>query len=256
MERLASFSRTGNQVLTILAMILVLLLFSYGGYSLYDDWLVAQGGFSSDLMQFKPAPGEMYSLSQLAKINPDVIGWITVDDSQIDQPITQGKDDMEYVNKTALGKFSLSGSIFLSCLNASDFSDSYMLTYGHHMASGGMYGDVIEFMKEDFFNAHKTGSVYTLDSVWDLKLFAVVETQATNSTIYNVTQYQGSGVAGLNEYLKEHSEHYRDINIQNGDQIISLSTCYDVATNERVVLFGRLENKHSGGEKANDEKSI
>lgn len=256
MERLANFSRIGDRMVTFLALILVLLMLSYGGYSLYDNWLVGQGGYSSDLMKFKPGPGETYSLAQLMKINPDVIGWIEIDDTHIDQPLTQGEDDMEYVNKDAFGNFSLSGAVFLSTLNSRDFSDPYLLTYGHHMDSGGMYGDVTEFLKEDFFWKHETGSLYDLDSVWDIHLFAVMETDASDPMIYNVSQYQGSNVSSLNSHLRENSKYYRDIDMRDDDQIISLSTCYDATTNARVIVFGRLENKQLGGEKANDEKSL
>lgn len=45
-------------------------------------------------------------------INKDVAGWITIDDTHIDYPVVQGKDDMEYINKDVYGEFSLSGSIF------------------------------------------------------------------------------------------------------------------------------------------------
>ena len=55
-------------------------------------------------------------------INKDVAGWITIDDTHIDYPVVQGKDDMEYINKDVYGEFSLSGSIFLSCMNKKDFS--------------------------------------------------------------------------------------------------------------------------------------
>lgn len=256
MDRLAVYARAGDRLVTFLALILVLLMLLYGGYSLYDNYLLGQGGYSSELMKYKPSPGNVYSLAELMKINPDVIGWITIDDTNIDQPVTQGKDDMEYVNKDALGQFSLSGAVFLSSMNDKEFNDPYSLTYGHHMDSGGMYGDVTEFLKKDFFEKHKTGSLLNLESVWDIEVFAVMETDASDPMVYNVSQYQNSDVSSLNKYLKKKAKHYRDIGIKKTDQIISLSTCYDATTNARVIVFGKLENKQSGGDLANNEKSF
>ena len=80
--------------------------------------------------------------------------WITIDNTHIDYPVLQGKDDMEYVNKDPFGEFALSGSIFLSTKNASDFSDVYNMTYGHHMENGAMFGDLtkmldLKYLKDD-----------------------------------------------------------------------------------------------------------
>ena len=54
------------------------------------------------------------SLQELALINPDTRGWLTIPDTHIDYPVLQGNDDMEYINKDVFGEFSLSGSLFLS----------------------------------------------------------------------------------------------------------------------------------------------
>lgn len=67
-------------------------------------------------------------------------------------------------------------SIFLSCLNSLDFSDPYSLLYGHHMENGGMFGDLTKFLKKDYFDDHKTGTLYSLDSQWDIEVFAVLKT--------------------------------------------------------------------------------
>ncbi len=169
-----------------------------------------------------------------------MIGWITVDDTHIDQPVTQGKDDMEYVNKDALGEFALSGSVFLSCLNNRDFSDAYNLTYGHHMENGGMYGDVTKFLDKKYFESHKTGTLYNDKNTWDISLFAVLKTDAGDPVVYNASSYIGSA-SGVISYLEQKALYYRSV--PSDSQVIALSTCYDTETNGRVIVFGKLENK-------------
>ena len=113
-------AQAGNQILNIIVMGIILFLFLYGGYSLWDTYMSAKSAFlSDDLLSYKPQPGEGAnpSLEDLMAINKDVAGWITIDDTHIDYPVVQGKDDMEYINKDVYGEFSLSGSIFLSCMN-------------------------------------------------------------------------------------------------------------------------------------------
>ena len=83
--------------------------------------MTARGAFiSDDLLEYKPIPGqeENPTLDELMAINPDVVGWLTVDDTHIDYPVVQGENDMEYINKDVYGEFALPGSIFLSCVNS------------------------------------------------------------------------------------------------------------------------------------------
>lgn len=241
MDRAAGLARFGDRLISMLAGIIALLVICYGGYSLYDDWLIDHQGLSGDLMKFKPSTGDSMSLAELVAINPDVIGWIEIDDTRIDQPLIQSKkDDLEYVNKSPLGEFSIGGSCFLSVQNNGDFSDPYNLTYGHHIENGGMYGDVSEFLDDSYFEKHQTGKLYTLDKEWTLEVFSIVKANPDNNMIFETYQYRDAGIGSLDTFLRENSTHYRDIGIQPTDQIISLSTCYNSDTNGRAILFARM----------------
>jgi sortase B len=239
-------ARIGNRILSFIAMVMILLLFAYGGYSLWDSYMINQGAFlGSSLLKYKPtsgdAGGENLSLEELIALNPDTRGWLTIDDTHIDYPVVQGKDDMEYVNKDVFGEFSLSGSVFLSCLNSPDFTDGYNLLYGHHMDNGGMFGDVLEFVDADYFASHKTGTLYMPNKTYAITVFACLETDAYDRMIYRPgPDYK---VQELLDYLKVNSTQYRDIGADADDQIIALSTCVDAETNGRAIVFGRLEDK-------------
>ncbi len=238
-------AKVGNRILNIIVAGIVLFLLLYGGYSLWDTYMSAKRAFlSDDLLSYKPQPGEGAnpSLEELMEINPDVTGWITIKGTHIDYPIVQGKDDMEYINKDVYGEFSLSGSIFLSYMNKKDFSDYYNLVYGHHMANGGMFGDVVSFTKKDYFDKHKTGELYLPDKTMKIELFACVKTVASDSQIYNpqIIAKKAETQKVFLDYIRENSVCQRLENIKTNDKIIGLSTCSEVETNGRVVLFGRL----------------
>ena len=222
-------AQAGNQILNIIVMGIILSLFLYGGYSLWDTYMSAKSAFlSDDLLSYKPQPGEGEnpSLEDLMAINKDVAGWITIDDTHIDYPVVQGKDDMEYINKDVYGEFSLSGSIFLSCMNKKDFSDNYNLVYGHHMANGGMFGDVL----------------YLPDKTMHIDLFACMKTSASDSKVYNPQNISKTSESfkSFLDYVREAAICYRDSGRQDTGQIIGLSTCSEAVTNGRVILFGRL----------------
>ena len=198
---------------------------------------------SSDLLQYKPSADDPESLTfeELLKLNPDVCAWITVDDTHIDYPVVQGKDNMEYVNKDVKGEFAFSGAIFLDSQNKRDFSDSYNLLYGHHMEGGAMFGDVVEFRDKSYFDSHETGTLYLPGKAIPITFFACVSTDAFDSVVYHPDAQPAGDVTTLLNYLQGTAVQYRDIGVTAKDQIIGLSTCSEAVTNGRVVLFGRLD---------------
>ncbi len=243
MHTAAKLARAGDRLVSLLAAGLILLMLLYGGYSLWDTAMVFNGAFlSSDLLQFKPAAGDPDSnptLAELQAINPDVLGWLTIDDTHIDYPVVIGETDMEYVNKDVYGDFALSGSIFMDSDNARDLSDAYTLVYGHHMDNGAMFGDVVEFVNTDYFESHPSGTLYLPNATYTIEIFACVQVDAFDSMIYDPLA-QDDDVSELLHYVDEIAVQSRYIGVQPTDKVIGLSTCAEAETNGRVVIFGRL----------------
>ena len=244
MKAAVIFARIGNRILSILALMLILLMLMYGGYSLWDTFTLYQGAFTdTDLMKFKPTGEDVENptLKELQDMNPDVRGWITIDDTHIDYPVVQGKTDMEYINKDIYGEFSLSGAIFLDCRNRADFSDQYSLVYGHHMENGAMFGDIAEFEDNSYFQKHTKGTLYLSGITYKIALFACVKTDAQDENIYNPDQWNRENIQILFDSIRKQSVQYREIGITADDSIIGLSTCAETQTNGRIIVFGRLD---------------
>ncbi len=240
MRILASCARAGNRMLDIVATCMVAVMLLYGSYSLWDNYRINHQAFLSDeLLQYKPTPEDTESLAELMALNPDVVGWITIDGTHIDYPLLQGKDDMEYVNLDVHKEFALSGSIFLSCMNSRDMTDNYSLIYGHHMENGGMFGDVLEFLDKEYFDKHLTGTIYLLGSTIPIDIFACVKTDAADNMVYNISQ-QEEDVSTLLEYIEETAVQYRDLGLNAQEKLVGLSTCEEAITNGRVIVYGRL----------------
>lgn len=247
MKAAVFLAKLGDRIISVIVGLLILVMLLYGGYSLWDTAMLYRGAFtSSDLMKYKPADTEEGepTLQELQKINPDVRGWLTVDDTHIDYPVVQGKTDMEYVNKDVYGEFSLSGSIFMDSRNSADFSDNYTLIYGHHMANGAMFGDITSFVEQKYFDAHKTGRLYFLDGKsHEITLYACVEADAYDELIYQPDSWDETNMASLLSYIQQQAVQFRDIGITPEDTLIGLSTCAEAETNGRVIVFGRLERE-------------
>lgn len=210
-----------------------LLLFIIGGYTMYDTVLVYASADGDDLKTFRPLEtedgGVLWDMSLLSE---DTVAWLIIDDTNIDYPVMQGKDNNEYLNKTPLGEYSMSGSIFLDSRNDPKFTDPYSLVYGHHMEYGKMFGALDDFMDEAYFDAHTTGTLTVDNTVYHIKLFACVEADASVDQIFAPTE-----VTGTLPYVREHADVFREPAEGN---LIAFSTCKYPETTIRIILFGVL----------------
>ena len=246
MKKAAMAARVGNRILSIMAGILILLMLSYGMYSLWDTYKIYANSFADEeLLKFRPTDDgeDNPTLKDLKKLNPDVKAWIQVPKTNIDYPVVQGQDDMEYINKNVYGEFELSGAIFLSCLNKDDFSDPYNLVYGHNMKNGGMFADVADFTNKEYFETHQKGKLYLTDATRKIRFFACMKVTAADAKIYHPDGYRRENLKDLLDYIQANAVQYRDVNVADENSLIALSTCSEAETNGRVVLIGKLERE-------------
>lgn len=246
MKKAAMAARVGNRILSIMAGILILLMLSYGVYSLWDTYKIYANSFADEeLLKFRPTDDgeDNPTLKDLKKLNPDVKAWIQVPKTNIDYPVVQGQDDMEYINKNVYGEFELSGAIFLSCLNKDDFSDPYNLVYGHNMKNGGMFADVADFTNKEYFETHQKGKLYLTDATRKIRFFACMKVTAADAKIYHPDGYRKENLKDLLDYIQANAVQYRDVNVADENSLIALSTCSEAETNGRVALIGKLERE-------------
>lgn len=244
MEFAAKMARIADRILRATVGLVLILFFLYGCYALWDTWQIYENAAADEaLLRYKPVDPDSNSnpsLSELAAVNPDVRGWLTLDDTHIDYPLLQAQDNMKYINTDIYGEFSLSGSLFLDYRNAPDFSDFYSLVYGHHMDAEVMFGELAYFLEEDYFERHRTGTLLLPDGGYSIELFACMTADAYDGAIFFPAAETEEEKRELLDHIETEAVHYRDVGVTSGDRIIGFSTCSEAATNARTVVFGRL----------------
>lgn len=182
---------------------------------------------------------------ELLKINEDVVGWISIDDTKINYPIVQGDDNFQYLTRNYKNEDSLAGSIFMDYRNDVNFGNMNMIVYGHNMKDGSMFKELHKFLEEDFFYAHPEIYVDTLYDRFQAEVFSAYYT----TTDFNYIQ---TDFASLNEYgallekMKNESTFETDIEVDETDQIITLSTCdYTLDPQKgRLVVHAKLTKEN------------
>lgn len=234
-------------VLDRIVAIVIILIILFSSYSLYTTYLLYSGSFvSAKMLSLKPTPEEIQAgkinFDELKQINKDAKAWITVDDTNIDYPVVQGKTNLEYINKDIYGNFALEGAIFLDSRNSADFSDEYSLLYGHHMDNGAMFGDLEKFIEKGYFDKHENGTLLIDDGKYSFKIFAVVQADGYDEKIFNPTHIQSKkDKSEFLKYIYDIKIHGRDVSHDEDSKIIGLSTCTSVQTNGRTIIYGFLE---------------
>ena len=229
-----------DNIIGFLVLTIVLLVLAFAGYALWDSEQIHSQADKSLYTVYKPtAENAGRTFKELRQLNDEVIAWLTVNDTNIDYPITQGTNNMKYVNTNAEGRYSLSGSVFLDYRNNSGFSDFNSIIYGHNMDRKTMFGEIGYFADELYFSSHEYGNLYYNEADHGIEFFAFIHTDAYNSDIF----WPNIPIDLRQEYLDgllEEASHVRDIGISVDDRLILLATCSPSSTNGRDILVGRI----------------
>lgn len=238
----------GNEILERIFFLFFLLTVAAGGYAIWDNQQIYQHADASLYSEYRPTEKTKAGFEELQAINPEVRGWIRIDGTQISYPIVQGEDNYKYVNKDAVGKDSLSGSIFLDYRNASDFSDPNNILYGHHMAKDTMFGELDKYSDLSFFESHRTGALYDGSAWHEVNFLAFLKVNAYDPIVYDMTLQNIGGKESFAGWLSTHATYWKeDVQMEDG-RFLTLSTCTsDGTTNGRYVLIGWMQAEENNG---------
>lgn len=180
-------------------------------------------------------------LEELKKINRDIIGWIKIEDTDINYPVVWSNDNEFYLTHAYDGQYLRSGTIFSDMHNSSDsISKNYnTVLYGHNMANGAMFADVLKFLDPEFFNSHNV-IFYGFDGVYTFEPFTMLETGT--DFFYYQTIFRSMPL--YEEFLQKMYDNAKikkeGITFSRDDRIISLSTCTNRYSTGRYCLQARL----------------
>jgi len=102
------------------------------------------------------------SLDELAALNRDFIGWITIGRT-IDYPVVRGNDNDKYINTTFLGHRNTAGAIFMDFRHTGGFDEKIGTIYGHNTRDGSMFSPLIQYLNPSMIQSNPTVTITTRD---------------------------------------------------------------------------------------------
>lgn len=185
----------------------------------------------------------------LKTLNPDIIGWINIDNTEVNNPVYQTSDNQYYVDHDMDKKKNSYGALFLDyrCNIDPKALTQNQIIYGHNMRYGAMFGSLDEYRDIEFT---KKSSIIKFDSLYEqrvYKIFAImIVNDAEDETFgYSYTAYR-SEFTGDTDFLqwvdrsKQRSLYDFPVDVEAEDEVITLSTCCYDYTNARFVILARL----------------
>lgn len=244
MKKVAKFIvRMIDHMVNLTALLLILIVMFLSCYMLWDSNQVYQAADAKNYEAYIPTEKHTKSFEELQKINPDIIGWIRVNDTNINYPLLQAEDDDTYMNTDAEGKYSLSGSIFLHCANKPDFSDFNNMIFGHHMEKHKMFGDVGMFTDKTYFEKHPYGNLFFDGKDHGVEFYALIQADAYNERIFSICPDDPKAKQAYLQEILDNALYKRNFEITQNDHLVLLITCTSELTNGRNILVGKLSDQ-------------
>lgn len=185
-------------------------------------------------------PSPQIDFESLRAVNPEVVGWLTIDGTDIDYPIAQHSDNDYYLHHLFNEEWNSSGCLFMDCHNQSDFSGRHTIIYGHHMDNGTMFQNLMYYKEQSFYEEHPTARLCTPDGTYTVEFFAGyvadVDSDAWKLDFTSDRDFADWLAAALERSLFEST-----VPPTATDKIVTLSTCSYEFYNVRFVLHGIIE---------------
>lgn len=109
------------------------------------------------------------------------------------------------------------------------------------MEQGMMFGALDDFLDEEYFNSHRSGTLTVGKKIYEIKIFAVLECEATEQAIFAPTEAE---VSETLSFIKKNALFLDDSVLSDeNEKILGMSTCKYPDTVERTLVFGVLTPK-------------
>lgn len=177
--------------------------------------------------------------------NKRLIGWLKIDDTNIDYPVMQTENNEYYLDHNFNQEYDKNGSLFLDCDCNVYPRSTNMIIYGHHMKSGSMFGNLQQYAKESYGEKH---SIIEFDTIYEKATYQVM--YVFRSQVYNeddvVFKYyqfiEANSEEEFNFYMKEMASmslYDTGVTANFGDSLLTLSTCDSSQTDGRFVVVAK-----------------
>ena len=200
--------------------------------------------YTSEEVQSTPPP-VLDEYKNLLNKNKRLIGWVKIDDTNIDYPVMQTTDNEYYLDHNLNQEYDKNGSIFMDkdC-DVLKPSTNFIL-YGHHMKSGQMFGSLSLYSDQSYYEKHP---YIQFDSIYEKGLYEIMyvfrsRVYSEDEIVFKYYQFiDAQSEQDFDSYMNDMeamSLYDTGVTASFGDQLLTLSTCDYQEKNGRFVVVAK-----------------
>lgn len=282
-NRLKQFFQTRKQTvlyhLVLLCFAIAFVIFGFNQYAIYKDqqsiakqteqlqaekarastiataqWKEKQAWEEKLLLQ----PIMLKEYAGLYEQNADLIGWLSIEDTNIDYPVVQTlRDENYYLYRDFQKKYNKNGTLIMDTdsiagIGAKEFDyingskpSTNLIIHGHAMHSGLMFGKNELYASAEYGKLH---NIIHFDSLYEKREYELIS--VFYSQVYFVDEeifkYYKFFQANSQEEFDDWYENIKHLSLYDtgvtaafGDEFITLSTCSYDRQDGRFVIVGK-----------------
>ena len=181
------------------------------------------------------------NFSDLKRTNPNVVGWLKVNGTNINYPFVQGSDNKYYLTHSFNKSYNAAGWVFLDYRN-NGTNNKNTIIYAHGRTDKTMFGTLRKVLNNGWLNNTNNYvvkiSTETENSLW--QVFSVYHIPTTSD--YLQTDFSDDALyQKFLDMIKNRSSHNFNTNVTSTDNILTLSTCYN--NSDKMVVHAKLIKK-------------
>lgn len=185
-------------------------------------------------------PLSSIDFTQLLKQNKDTVGWLIVNNTNINYPVVQTTNNDYYLKHAFDRSKNYAGWVYADFRNNFDTLSKNTVIYAHGRKDGVMFGSLNNALKKNWYTNLENQiiqlSTIKYNTMW--QIFSVYKIEA--ESYYITTDFSNSDSFG--EFVKtmeERSIYDFGVDVSSDDRLLTLSTCFnDKGT--RLVVQAKL----------------
>ncbi len=195
---------------------------------------------------------KLAELAILHEQNPDLAGWIHIEDTVVDYPVMFTPEDGEkYIYADFKGKFDKAGLPFIEDDCSMEPESDNIIIYGHNMKNGSMFASLMDYEKRKYWEEHPIISFSTLSEEREYEIVAAFYDKVyyEHETCFKFYQFiNAENEAHFEEaydYYKKKALYDTGVTAEYGDRLLTLVTCAYHIENGRFVVVAREKQDYS-----------
>ncbi len=244
------FKQANINILKTCSYIILLIVFFSFGYVFYDNYTsmkkveniqekitqVIEINNSEDIMaelnENKEETDKLIvneDIVSLIQENPETVGWLQVNNTNINYPVVQAGNNNYYLNHNYYMEEDNNGWVFMDYRNDTNNLSDNLIIYAHNRYhSGVMFGTLQNTLRYSWYT-NPDNQIIKFRSLYEDLEYQIFSIYKISVTTDYMKESFANDISRLEFYnmLKERSIYDFGIELNGSDKIITLSTCAD-----------------------------